>query len=357
MWKRRKTLPVKVGSLRIGGGAPVIVESMTKTDTRDTTATLRQIGALERAGCELVRIAVPDMKAAKALGTIVARSGIPIVADIHFDHKLALASLEEGVAGIRLNPGNVSNRKRVEEVVRSAESKGASIRIGVNAGSLPKTLIARFGRAAIHDAMVESVMGHVQILERMGFRKIVISAKSSDVLTTILAYRKLASAVKYPLHVGITEAGTLLRGAVISATGIGILLAEGIGDAVRVSLAANPVKEVDVAFHVLRSLRLRETGAVVICCPTCGRCEIDVERIAGQVEKKVHRIAIPLTVAVMGCGVNGPGEASHADVGVAGGKGEGLLFRKGTVVGKVRERNLVSALMEQVRLVTGEEEV
>ncbi len=351
--KRRKTFPVQIGPLRVGGGAPVVVESMTKTDTRDVGATLRQLRALERAGCELARVAVPDMKAAGALGKIVSRCRIPIVADIHFDHKLALAALEEGVAGIRLNPGNISDRKRVEEVVRSADCKRASIRIGVNAGSLPKRLKARFGPDGIHEAMVESAVGHVKILEEQGFREIVISAKSSDVLTTIRANRALAGRVRYPLHIGVTEAGTLLRGSVVSASGIGILLSEGIGDTVRVSLAGNPVKEVEVAFHLLKGLGLREAGCVVICCPTCGRCEIDVERIARKVEREVAAVSSPLTIAVMGCGVNGPGEASHADVGIAGGKGEGLLFRKGSVVGKVKEKDLVRALMEQVRLVTG----
>jgi len=352
-WKRKVRLGIQIGPLRVGGGAPVVVESMTKTDTRDVAATVRQIRALERAGCELVRVAVPDMKAAKALGKIVSRSSIPVVADIHFDHRLALAALREGVDGIRLNPGNISSRKRVEEVVRSADSRKASIRIGVNAGSLPRKLVARFGSDAMHDAMVESAMGHVRILEDLDFRNIIISAKSSDVATTIRAYRQLAAAVKYPLHVGITEAGTLLRGAVVSAAGIGVLLSEGIGDTVRVSLAASPVKEVEVAFHVLRALGLREKGPVVICCPTCGRCEIDVERIARELETKVRTLTVPLTIAVMGCGVNGPGEASHADVGIAGGKHEGLVFRKGVIVRKVREKHLVRALLEQVRLVAG----
>jgi (E)-4-hydroxy-3-methylbut-2-enyl-diphosphate synthase len=353
-WKRRKTLAVRIGSLQVGGGAPVVVESMTKTDTRDVAATLRQIRALERAGCELVRVAVPDAEAAKGLGKIAAGSRIPVVADIHFDHKLALAALEQGVAGIRLNPGNISARRRVEQVVRSARSMKASIRVGVNAGSLPRKLLSRFGPDAVHEAMVESAFGHIKILENLDFRNIVVSAKSSSVCTTVLAYRGLASRVRYPLHVGITEAGTFFRGSVVSAAGIGILLAEGIGDTVRVSLATDPVKEVEVAFHVLRGLELRERGPVVICCPTCGRCEIDVGRIAREVERRVRSLDAPLTIAVMGCGVNGPGEARHADVGIAGGKGEGLLFRKGVVVGKAKERRLVSALLEQVRSLVGE---
>jgi (E)-4-hydroxy-3-methylbut-2-enyl-diphosphate synthase len=347
---RRKSLSIKVGNVLVGGGAPIVVESMTKTDTRDVAATTRQIHALERAGCEIVRVAVPDRRAASSLGKIVSRSRIPIVADIHFDHRLALISLEEGVAGIRLNPGNIPERKRVEEVVRSASAKKASIRIGVNAGSLPRKLVAHLGDDAADEAMVQSAMGHVRILEDLDFRSIIVSIKSADIVTTILANRKLASLVRYPLHIGITEAGTLVRGSVASAAGIAILLSEGMGDTVRVSLAANPVKEVEVAFHILKGLGLREAGPTVICCPTCGRCEIDIEKIATQVEKKVRGLKNSIKIAVMGCAVNGPGEARDADVGVAGGKGEGLLFRKGMAVGKAKEKDIVGALVEQVRL-------
>jgi len=348
--RRRKSLSIRVGNVLVGGDAPIAVESMTKTDTRDVAATVRQIRALERSGCEIVRVAVPDLRAARGLGKIVSRSRIPIVADIHFDHRLALVSLEEGVAGIRLNPGNISQRKRVEEVVRSASSKKVSIRIGVNAGSLPRELIARCGDDAVHEAMVRCAMGHVRILEKLGFRSIVVSVKSTDINTTILANRKLASLVRYPLHVGITESGTLLRGSVASASGIAILLSEGIGDTVRVSLAANPVREIEVAFHILKCLGLREAGPTVICCPTCGRCEINIERIATQVEKKVSGLKDSIKIAVMGCAVNGPGEAREADVGIAGGRREGLLFRRGMIVGKVKEKYMVDALIEQVRL-------
>lgn len=353
---RRKSLSIKVGNVLVGGGAPIVVESMTKTNTGDVAATTRQIHVLERAGCEIVRVAVPDRRAASSLGKIVSRSRIPIVADVHFDHRLALISLEEGVAGIRLNPGNIRERKRVEEVVRSASAKKVSIRIGVNAGSLPRKLVARLGDDATDEAMVQSAMGHIGILEDLGFRNIIVSVKSADIVTTILANRKLASLVGYPLHIGITEAGTLLRGCVASAAGIAILLSEGIGDTVRVSLAANPVKEVEVAFHMLKSLGLREAGPTVICCPTCGRCEIDIEKIATQVEKRVRGLKNSIKIAVMGCAVNGPGEARDADVGVAGGKGEGLLFRRGMVVGKVKEKDIVGALLEQVELLLEEED-
>ncbi|MFH0777773.1 MAG: flavodoxin-dependent (E)-4-hydroxy-3-methylbut-2-enyl-diphosphate synthase [Candidatus Eisenbacteria bacterium] len=342
--RRRKTAQITIGSLRVGGGAPVVVESMTKTDTRDVRATVRQIRALERAGCELVRVAVPDVDAAAGLGKIVAQARIPVVADIHFDHRLALMALEEGVAGVRLNPGNIRDRRKVEQVVLSAHRRGVSIRIGVNAGSL------RGGSAhdALADALVESALAHIRILEALDFRNVLVSVKSSEVTTTMEACRKLAGLVRYPLHVGITESGTLLRGAVVSAAGIGILLSEGIGDTVRVSLAANPVREVEVAYYILSALGLRERGPRVICCPTCGRCEIDVPRIAREVERALSRVEVPLRVAVMGCAVNGPGEAREADVGIAGGKGEGLVFARGKIVKKVREGELVRALLRQV---------
>jgi (E)-4-hydroxy-3-methylbut-2-enyl-diphosphate synthase len=347
---RRKSLSIKVGNVLVGGDAPIAVESMTKTDTRDVATTVRQIRALERAGCGIVRVAVPDRRAALSLGKIVSRSRIPIIADIHFDHRLALISLEEGVAGIRLNPGNIPDRKRVEEVVRSASARKASIRIGVNAGSLPKKLVVRHADCTVDEAMVQSAVGHIRILEDLDFRSIVVSVKSADIRTTILANRKLASLVKYPLHIGITESGTLLRGSIASAAGIAILLSEGIGDTVRVSIATSPVREVEVAFHILKGLGLREAGPTVICCPTCGRCEIDIERIATQVEKKVSGLKDSITIAIMGCAVNGPGEARDADVGVAGGKREGLLFRRGMIVGKVKEKDIVGALIRQVRL-------
>lgn len=326
----------------------MIVESMTKTDTADAAATLRQIRGLERAGCELVRVAVPDLDAAKSLGKIVLRSPIPVVADIHFDYRLALAAIDQGVAGIRLNPGNIRDPRRVEEIVESASSRGISIRIGVNAGSLPKNLVARYGKEGLEKAMVESAVGHIRILEQLDFKNIVVSLKSPDVTTTVLANRRLASLVDYPLHIGITESGTLLRGAVTSAAGMAILLAEGIGDSVRVSLAADPVREVEVAFDILKALGLRERGPTVICCPTCGRCEINVQEIAAQVEKRVKGMKENVRIAVMGCAVNGPGEARGADVGVAGGKHEGLVFREGEIVGKVKEERIVDEILNQI---------
>ena len=354
MWKRRKTVRVRIGPLGIGGGAQVAVESMTKTDTHDVSATVRQIRRLERAGCELVRVAVPDAAAARVLGKIASRVTIPVVADVHFDHRLALIALEEGLPGIRLNPGNVRNPKKVEEVVRAADRNRACIRIGVNAGSVAPDLLAKHGPDALDRAMVESAMGHISILESLGFSSIVVSVKSSEIPATVRAYRELSRRVRYPLHIGMTEAGTLLSGSVVSAAGIGILLSEGIGDTVRVSLAANPVREVEVAYRILGALGVRPAGPRVICCPTCGRCQIDVARIARQVEarlrtlEKKSALTTPLRIAVMGCGVNGPGEAKHADVGIAGGKGEGLLFMKGKVVGKVTERNFVRELMRAV---------
>jgi (E)-4-hydroxy-3-methylbut-2-enyl-diphosphate synthase len=353
-WKRRKTIKVRMGSLDIGGGAPVVVESMTKTDTHDVGATVRQIRRLERAGCELVRVAVPDAAAAKVLGRIASGVAIPVVADVHFDHRLALIALEEGLPGIRLNPGNIRSPRKVEEVVRAAEARRACIRIGVNAGSVAPELLARHGPDALDRAMVESAVGHISILESLGFRRIVVSVKSSEIPATVRAYRELSGRVRYPLHIGMTEAGTLLSGSVVSAAGIGILLSEGIGDTVRVSLAASPVREVEVTYRILDALGVRPAGCRVVCCPTCGRCEIDVARIARQVEarlkalEKKSALKTPLRIAVMGCGVNGPGEARHADVGIAGGRGEGLLFMKGKVVGKVRERDFVNELIRAV---------
>ena len=353
-WKRKKTLRVKIGPLEVGGGAPIAVESMTKTDTRDAAATVRQIRGLERAGCELVRVAVPDMAAAKVLGKIASRVNIPVVADVHFDHRLALIALEEGLPGIRLNPGNIKNPKRVEEIVRAAEDRRACIRIGVNAGSVAPDLLAKHGPGALDRAMVESAMGHIAILESLDFRRIVVSGKSSEIPATVRAYRELSRRVRYPLHIGMTESGTLLNGSVVSAAGIGILLSEGIGDTVRVSLAADPVREVEIAYRILDALDVRPAGPRVICCPTCGRCEIDVARVARQVEARLRALQKKSAfktrprIAVMGCGVNGPGEARHADVGIAGGKGEGLLFIKGKVVGKVRERDFVTELIRAV---------
>jgi (E)-4-hydroxy-3-methylbut-2-enyl-diphosphate synthase len=320
---------------------------MCSTDTRDVAATLAQIGRLAEAGCEIVRCAVPDAEAAAALAAITAASPIPLIADIHFDYRLALSALEGGVHGLRLNPGNIGERWKVEEVVRAARERQVPIRIGVNAGSLEKELLERYGHPTA-EAMVESALGHVRILEELDYPEIKISLKASDVMRTVEAYRLLASRVDYPLHIGITEAGTTFAGTIKSAVGLGILLAEGIGDTLRVSLTADPVEEVKVGFEILKSLGLRRRGITFVSCPTCGRCQIDLVRAAEEVERRLAGVEAPFTVAVMGCVVNGPGEAREADFCIAGGRGEGLLFRHGEIVRKVPEAQLADALVEEV---------
>lgn len=324
------------------------IQSMTNTDPRDVKATLAQIKKLVQAGCQIVRLAVPDRQAALALAKIRTGTKIPLVADIHFDHRLALLALEAGVDKLRINPGNIGSPAKVWEVARAAEARKVPIRIGVNAGSLERGILTRYSRPTAL-GMVESALGHVRLLEDQGFDDIVISLKGSDVQMTIVAYRMMAERVKYPFHLGITEAGTPASGAIRSAVGIGTLLAEGIGDTIRVSLSGDPLKEVPVAREILRSLGLAQYGPVVVACPTCGRCQIDVAGIAGQVESRVAGIKKPLKIAVMGCIVNGPGEAREADLGMAGGKGMGLLFRRGKAVAKVREKDMVSALVALAR--------
>ena len=342
---------INIGSVRIGGGAPVVVQSMTNTDTRDAGTTLAQIRQLADAGCEIVRLAVPDMTAAAAMKTICAASPLPVVADIHFDARLAVAAVEAGAAALRINPGNIGGEDKIDRVTDAATAHGVSIRIGVNGGSLDKDLLHRYG-GPTPEAMVESALSHVRLLEKRGFGQIKISLKSSAVPATVAAYRLLAQRCDYPLHVGITEAGTLLRGAVKSAVGIGILLAEGLGDTIRVSLTHDPVREVEVAWQILRSLELRRRGPEIISCPTCGRTEIDLILLAEAVERRLQNTAEVFTVAVMGCVVNGPGEAKEADVGIAGGRGKGILFRKGEVVGSVTGslHDLENALMHEIDL-------
>jgi len=349
----RKTRQLVLGDLAVGGGAPVSVQSMTNTDTRDPAATLEQIRRLAAAGCEIVRCAVPDMTAARALGTIVAGCPLPLVADIHFDYRLALQALEQGVAGLRINPGNIGERWKVEEVVRACAERQVPIRIGVNAGSLEKELLDKYGHPSA-EAMVESALGHVRILEELNFDRIKISLKASDIDRTVRAYRLLAGKVDYPLHVGITEAGTTFSGTVKSAVGLGILLHEGIGDTLRVSLTGDPVEEVRVGFEILKSLGLRQRGPVFISCPTCGRCQIDLIETAEEVERRLHDLPVPLTIAVMGCVVNGPGEAREADLGIAGGRGQGLLFRRGEILRKVPQAELADALVEEARRLAAE---
>ena len=350
---RRRTRQIRVGSVPVGGDAPIAVQSMTSTDTRDVDATVAQIHRLEEAGCEIVRVAVPDADAARALGRIKARIGIPLVADIHFHHRLALEAIRQGVDGLRLNPGNIGDRDRVAAVVREAKAAGIPIRVGVNAGSLEEDLLARYGFPT-PEALVESALRHVRLLEDLGLDAIKVSLKASDVGLTVAAYRRFSELSDWPLHLGVTEAGTPLPGTVKSALGLGLLLAQGIGDTVRVSLTADPVEEVRVAYEILKALRLRHRGVNVIACPTCGRLEIDLEKLAREVESRLAHVREPLTVAVLGCVVNGIGEAREADLGIAGGKGVGLLFRNGQVLRKVREPELADALVREVEAVVAE---
>lgn len=345
--KRKKTRLIHVGNVPIGGGSPIAVQSMTKTDTRDVKSTVRQIKSLEDEGCEIIRIAVPDMVAAKAIGGIKRSVKIPVIADIHFDWRLALEVIRQGVDGLRINPGNIGARWKIKEVVEAAGSKGIPVRIGVNAGSLGKKLLDKYGHPT-PEALVESAAGHIEILEGLGFRNIKVSLKASNVPTTVDAYRLFSRKFRYPLHIGISEAGPSFTGIIKSSVGLGILLSEGIGDTVRVSLSADPREEVRVAYEILKSLGLREKGVNLISCPTCGRCGIDIRGLASEVETRLKNIEKPVTVAVMGCAVNGPGEAREADIGIAGGKGFGLLFKKGKVVKKVKEDELLDVLLKEI---------
>ena len=347
MITRRKTRQIAIGNVKIGGGAPISVQSMTNTKTTDTEATVAQIKALQDAGCDIVRLAVPDMAAAENIVNIKAQVNIPLVADIHFDYRLALKAIEQGIDALRINPGNIGDEERVKAVVTAAKAKHIPIRIGVNAGSLDKKLLAKYGKVTA-EALVESAMEHMRILEKLDFHDIKISLKAHDVPLTIEAYRLMSQTVDYPLHLGITEAGTVNTGIIKSAVGIGALLAEGIGDTFRISLTGDPVNEVKVANEILKALGLKEYGPTLISCPTCGRCNIDLPSIAAKVEKRLDGIKKPVKVAVMGCVVNGPGEARDADIGIAGGKGEGLLFRKGEIIGKVPEDKLVDALFAEL---------
>jgi len=345
---RRKTRRILLGGVAVGGGAPVVVQSMTKTDTRDIPGTVAQLQRMGEAGCEIARLAVPDAEAAKALGEIKKRTSLPLIADVHFDHKLALACVERGADGLRINPGNIGGEARVREIVRAARERSIPIRIGVNAGSLEKDLARRYG-GVTPEAMVESALRHIRILEDMDFTEIKISLKASDVPRTLEAYRLLSREVDYPFHAGITEAGSFLQGTVTSAVGLGLLLAEGLADTIRVSLTAPPEEEVRVAYLILSSLGLRRRGPRIVSCPTCGRCEVDLFRIAADVEQGLAAVEAPLHVAVMGCMVNGPGEAKDADVGLACGRGQGVIFKKGKPVKKVKEKEIVNAFLEEIR--------
>ncbi|MDQ7828512.1 MAG: flavodoxin-dependent (E)-4-hydroxy-3-methylbut-2-enyl-diphosphate synthase [Armatimonadota bacterium] len=350
---RTQTRRVRVGRVEVGGGAPVSVQSMTVTDTRDVDATLAQIYQLAAEGCEIVRVAVPDRAAADALREIVPRSPLPVVADIHFDYRLALRALEAGVAKLRINPGNIGSRDRTRIVARAARERGVPIRIGANIGSLSKAMLRRFGGPTA-EALVASALEDVAVLEDLDFHDIVVSVKASDVPMAIEAYTRVSEAVPYPLHVGITEAGTLGPGTVKSAVGIGAILALGIGDTIRVSLAADPVEEVRAGYEILKSLGLRTRGVQLVACPSCGRAEVDIIAIAAEVERRLAQVRAPVKVAVMGCAVNGPGEARMADLGIACGRGMGLLFREGKIVASLPEDRLVDALMEQVAVVARE---
>ncbi len=357
--QRRKTCPIRIGTVMVGGTAPITVQSMTNTKTDNIEATAEQIQQLVSAGCDIVRVAIPDMAAAIAVeGLKTALPDIPLVADIHFDYRLAIAVIERGIDALRLNPGNIDNPEHVALVVKEAQKRHIPIRIGVNAGSLSKEFLAKHNGHPTPEAMVASALQHIAILENLDFYDIKISLKAHDVPMTIKAYQLMSDAVDYPLHLGITEAGTIKSGVIKSAVGIGALLAQGIGDTIRVSLTGDPVEEVRIANEILKSLGLRQFGPTLISCPTCGRCNIDLAVIAEAVEQKLSSIKKPLKVAVMGCVVNGPGEAREADIGIAGGKEEGLVFRKGTVLKKVPEGQLLPALFEEIdKLVqTNEEE-
>jgi (E)-4-hydroxy-3-methylbut-2-enyl-diphosphate synthase len=356
MTERRQTKPVFIGDVQVGGDAPIVVQSMTATDTADVEATLRQVHELADAGCEVVRIAVPDKEAAAALPEIVQKTPVPLISDIHFDYRWALAALSAGIHALRLNPGNIRDPEKVRAVVREAKARQTPIRIGVNAGSLPPLPPLDEGEMPppMHDRMVDAALWEIGILEEMDFDLIKISLKAFDVPTMVAAYRALAPRVPYPFHLGVTEAGTPRAGSVRSAIGIGILLSEGIGDTIRVSLAADPKEEVPVCWDILNSLNLRQRGPTIVACPTCGRIEIELIPLANKVEEHFAKLGKPITVAVMGCVVNGPGEAKMADIGIAGGKGRGVIFRKGQVVRTVDEPEFLTALIDEGQKVIAE---
>jgi (E)-4-hydroxy-3-methylbut-2-enyl-diphosphate synthase len=348
MIPRRKTRQISIGTVKIGGDAPISVQSMTKTDTRDIRSTVHQIRRLEKAGCEIVRVAVVDDEAARAIAEIKKKVKIPLVADIHFHHRLALKAMEAGADGLRINPGNIGGRDRLKTIIIEAKDRSVPIRIGVNAGSLEKDLLKRFG-GATPKAMVLSALRTIEWMEALGFHLIKVSLKASDVIRTAEAYHLFSQRSDYPVHLGITEAGRGTTAVVKSAIGIGLLLYEGIGDTLRVSLTGDPVEEVRVGYEILKALKRRQRGVEIISCPTCGRCEIDLTRLLGRVEKGAERLSTPLTIAVMGCVVNGPGEAKEADVGIAGGKGAGVLFKKGKMIRKVKEKDFAQVLLNEVR--------
>ncbi len=342
-----KTIQIRVGDVTIGGGAPIRVQSMTKTDTGDWRATLDQIKELAEAGCEIIRVAVPHHSVLSSFERIVGRSPIPVIADIHYDWRLAVEAARIGAHGLRINPGNIGEASKVEKIIKAAKDAGIPIRIGVNSGSLPRHILEKYGGATA-DGMVEAALEHIRFFEFLDFRTIKLSLKASDVQRTVEAYRKISKLVPYPLHVGITEAGTLLTGTVKSSVGIGILLSEGIGDTIRVSLAAPPVYEVKVGWEILKSLGLRKRGVELIACPTCGRLEVDLLPVVDEIERRLEKLDVPLKVAVMGCVVNGPGEAKEADIGLACGRGVGIIFERGKLVERVSEKEMVDRLLTRI---------
>ncbi|MDH3330474.1 MAG: flavodoxin-dependent (E)-4-hydroxy-3-methylbut-2-enyl-diphosphate synthase [Desulfobulbaceae bacterium] len=351
MIERKKTRQIKLGDLYIGGDAPISVQSMTNTDTRDALKTIAQIHELERAGCEIIRVAVPDLESAAALRKIRENITIPLIADIHFDWRLAVASMENGAQGIRINPGNLGGPGKLAKVIDAAKSHHVPVRVGVNSGSIEKDLLKKYGYPTPENpsSLIESALRNVSLLEDQGFHDMKISIKSSDTLTTIAGYRLLSKKTDYPLHIGVTEAGGLIAGTVKSSVALGILLFEGIGDTFRISLTRDPVEEIRVGYELLRALRIRERGPEMISCPTCGRTRIDLFPLAEAVEKHLQTMETKLKVAVMGCVVNGPGEAREADIGIAGGKGVGIIFKKGKIFRKVKEEELLPVFLEELQ--------
>lgn len=345
---RRETKKLKVGNIYVGGDSRISVQSMTNTDTRNIEKTVDQIVRLENAGCEIIRVAVPDMEAAEAIKRIKEQIHIPLVADIHFDYLLALKSMENGIDALRINPGNIGNEIKIKEVINSAKYYNIPIRVGVNSGSLEKSLLLKYGKPT-PEALVESALNHIEILERNSFYECAISVKTSNVMDTIESYRILSKSTDYPLHIGVTEAGTIFSGTIKSSIGIGTLLAEGIGDTIRVSLTDDPIEEVKVGIEILKACGLRKKGIDIISCPTCGRTNIDLIKIAKEAEEIIGSLDKEITVAIMGCAVNGPGEAREADIGIAGGKGEGLIFKKGVIIKKVPEGDLLYELVEEIK--------
>lgn len=349
---RRKTKKINLGRVPIGGGSPIVVQSMTNTDTCDVKATVAQIKALEKVGCEIIRIALPDRKAASVIPAIKKKIKIPVIADIHFNYRLALDAIKHGADGIRINPGNIEKNK-ICEIIRAAKERQTVIRIGINSGSLQKDLLSKYG-GPTPEALVESALQNIELFEDQGFDSIKLSLKSSDVPTMIEAYRAIAAKTDYPLHLGVTEAGSLMNASIKSALGIGTLLYEGIGDTIRVSVTGNPISEIPVAYGILRALNIRRVGPDVISCPTCGRCEIDLLKLTGRIEKALAGRKDYLKVALMGCVVNGPGEAADADIGLAGGKKQGIIFKKGKPYKKVKENDFVKVLLEEINMMIEE---